>query len=109
MNLNKFSFTVLFIAIFSLWLNGCLTDSSSPEEEKDIIALDTLDNDTNDIVALGISEFDISGEVLDDDGEPVKGAIAKLLKSGLVAITDEDGIYQIKSLTGGIAKKATSC
>lgn len=55
--------------------------------------------------------FNVTGKVLDKDGKPVVGARAKLLNSGLTAITGSDGSYIIKGeakLSKTLAKRTAS-
>jgi hypothetical protein len=51
--------------------------------------------------------FNVTG-VVTDDGKPVIGAVARLMKSGLFAITDADGFYKITGTGTGLAKRSSS-
>lgn len=46
--------------------------------------------------------MDISGTVLDENGQPLKGVSVSNLKSGIGTVTDDEGRYTIKGSTGDI-------
>lgn len=45
--------------------------------------------------SVGSTDFYVTGKITNNDGSPIKGAVARLTKSGLSAITDANGKYTI--------------
>jgi hypothetical protein len=58
--------------------------------------------------SVGSTDFHISGKITNNDGSPIKGAVARLTKSGLSVTTDANGNYTItgKASTRGLKKVA---
>lgn len=90
---------------------SCSNPVMGPEDNQgddpiDVIGnpLDSLDDS---LPELQIADFYVAGVVTDNSGKPVVGAVARLMKSGLSAITDADGAYKITG-TSGLAKRTSS-
>lgn len=88
---------------------GCTNPVTNPNDKQGddptVIGdpLDSLDSIPN----LQLSDFYVAGVVTDNSGKPIVGAVARLMKSGLTAITDVNGAYKISG-TAGLAKRASS-
>lgn len=63
--------------------------------------------DTPTVPTLTAADFYVSGILTDNSGKPIAGAVARLMKSGLSAITDANGIYKITG-TSRLAKRSSS-
>jgi hypothetical protein len=77
------------VAVLLATLIGCSTNPLSSNEP-----------------SVGSTDFYVTGKITNNDGSPIKGAVARLTKSGLSAITDANGNYTItgKASTHGLKK-----
>ncbi|MBN1306493.1 MAG: CotH kinase family protein [Chitinispirillaceae bacterium] len=57
------------------------------------------------IVGIGAQDIDLQGRVVDQNGQPVAGALVELVTNGLSFTTAENGLFQLEGTVTGAANK----
>lgn len=75
----------VFVIISELLISLFLVCTSPTKDDNEII-----------LPSINVGEFNITGKVKNKNGNPMEGAVASLIHSGLSSITDENGFFTIK-------------